>query len=109
MTGHEVGVPEASEAADAHLLGDSHAMEERLVFSNIVGAGLEGNLHGVLELVPLGGCEDDAGPGAVVRLGAVEVERPQLLVLGWFIQLGFFPVDEEVCQRLRDGSSWDPR
>ena len=39
LFGDKFGVPEESEMMEAHLLGDSHAVEERFILGDVVGAG----------------------------------------------------------------------
>ena len=93
MAGDEVGVAEATQPGDAHFLGDSHAVEECLVLSDIVGAGQEGELQSILELISLGSSQHNTYTGALMGFGAVEVESPPLLVLSWLEQLRLLPVD----------------
>ena len=85
--------------------GKLEPMNERLVFSDIVGGG-KVDLQCVFELVAFRRSEDNAGSQAGAHLGAVKMHPPMGGVGRWWQILGLGPVDEEIGQCLRlDGGA----
>jgi hypothetical protein len=101
LVGNEVRVPLASQARYAHLLGSSHAVEERLVLSDVVGAGREVKPQRVADFVALWRDEDDTGTCAVGVLGPIKEHGLALQVWEHFLLLGLVPVGEKIHERLR--------
>ena len=62
--------------------GNPEPVNERLVFSDVVGGG-EMDLQRISELVAFGGSEDDADSQAGAHLGAVEMHPPMGGVGRW--------------------------
>jgi hypothetical protein len=65
LVGDYVGIAKALKAIDGHLLGNAHAMEERLVLHYVVGVGCEGDMERVLEFASFWEDEDNSGARAL--------------------------------------------
>jgi hypothetical protein len=76
-------------------------VEERLVLSDVVGAGREVKPQRVVDFVALWRDEDDTGTCAVGVLGPIKEHGPALQVWELFLLLGLVPVGEKIGERLR--------
>ena len=84
---------------DAQLDGDAHAIDERLIFSHIVGGG-EMEVNHVPHAYHKRRNEDQTCAGAFLHQRSIKVHRPVLLVdeCWWHLDLG--PFHNEISQHL---------
>ena len=99
MVNDQLGVTLDIEASDTQQDDDAQTINERLIFSHIVGGG-EMEANHVPYAYPEGQNEDQSHASAFLHQRSVEVHRPILLVDGcwWHLDLG--PFHNEIGQYL---------